>query len=173
MELAIFLFAVGVFLVLLEVILPSFGLITLMALGCFGLSVWRAYEVSPTAAWAMGIVAPVLTIIILYAGVKIVPKTSWGRGLVLQNPAEAGEQLPPTRSETVSLSADGGTSEESLAQLVGSEGVAHTDLRPVGVVLVDGRRVDCVTEGTVIDAGSRVRIVKVEGNRVVVRHVKV
>ncbi|MBL7224174.1 MAG: hypothetical protein ISS72_09995 [Candidatus Brocadiae bacterium] len=173
MELAIFLFAVGVFLLLLEMILPSFGLITLMALGSFGLSVWRASEVSPAAAWAMGILAPVLTIAILYAGIKIVPKTSWGRGLVLQNPAEEGVQLPPTRSESVSLSPDGGTSEESLAPLVGSEGVAHTGLRPVGVVLVAGRRVDCVTEGAMIDAGARVRIVKVEGNRVVVRHVKV
>jgi membrane-bound ClpP family serine protease len=43
----------------------------------------------------------------------------------------------------------------------------------VGLGLVDGRRVDCVTEGAMVDAGSRVKIVQVRGNRVVVRQVRV
>ena len=56
MELALFLFAVGVFLVILETIIPSFGLLTFVALGSFGLSVWQAYDhAGPPAAWAMGI----------------------------------------------------------------------------------------------------------------------
>lgn len=174
MELAIFLFVVGVLLVILETIIPSFGLITLMALGCFGMSVWQAYDsVSPAAAWAIGILAPILTIAILYAGLKIIPKTSWGRGLVLRHPAQEGVKLPPTLSETAELSPEGGTDEKALASLVGAQGVAQSDLRPAGIVRVEGRRVDCVTEGAMIDAGARVKVVEVEGNRVVVRRVKV
>jgi membrane-bound serine protease (ClpP class) len=172
--LALFLFAVGVALVLLEVLIPSFGLLTLMALACFGLSVWRAsVESGPTAAWAMGIVAPVVTIVILYAGIKFIPKTSWGRGLVLSSPEDEGTTLPPSAIESSRLSWEGGTSQATLSEFVGKEGVAQSDLRPVGIVVVDGRRVDCVTEGAMIDAGSRVKIIQVRGNRVVVRQVRV
>jgi membrane-bound serine protease (ClpP class) len=71
------------------------------------------------------------------------------------------------------LSPEGGTEEEELAPLVGSEGVARSDLRPVGIVLIDGQRVDCITEGAMIDSGARVKVIAVEGNRVIVRRVKV
>jgi membrane-bound serine protease (ClpP class) len=46
-------------------------------------------------------------------------------------------------------------------------------LRPAGVALVNGRRVDVVTEGGLIAAGARVKVVAIEGNRVVVRRVQV
>ena len=174
MSLAIFVFAVGVLLVILEVFIPSFGLLTLCAAGCFAVSVWQAYRASGSAAaWAIGAVAPVLTVVILYFGLKYIPRTSWGRGLVLRDPADGGARVPPTSSETAYLSPEGGTDEDRLRPLIGKEGVAQSDLRPVGVIAVDGRRVDVVTEGAMIDAGSRVKIVAVEGNRVVVRKVKV
>ena len=172
MELAVFLFIIGVVLVLLEVIIPSFGLLTLTALGTFALSVWRAYGASgATAAWVMGIIAPVLTLAILYTGLKYVPRTSWGRGLVLRHAAEDGPQLPPSASAT--LAPQSGTVEDALAAFVGREGIAQSELRPAGIVVVDGRRLDCVTEGALLPADTRVRVVKVEGNRVVVRPVKV
>ena len=173
MELAIFLFVVGVLLVVLEALIPSFGLITVMAVGAFGLSVWRAYSVSPAAAVIMGVTAPLLTVAILYFGIKYLPRTSWGRGLVLRDPAEDGTQLPPTASETAAVTAEGGTSEATLRKLVGAQGVAKSDLRPVGIVVIDGHRVDCVTEGAMIEQGARVTVVAVQGNHVVVRQVKV
>lgn len=51
----------------------------------------------------------------------------------------------------------------------GREGVAVTDLRPAGIVIIDGRKVDVVTAGDLIARGRRVRVARVEGNRVVVR----
>lgn len=174
MQLAIFLFACGVFLVVLEVIIPSMGLLTLMALACFGISVWQALDAAgPAAAWTMGVIAPILTIVILFFGLKYAPRTSWGRGLVLSRPEEQGARVPPSVSQTAKVTPQGGTAEARLGPLVGKEGVAHSDLRPVGIVLVDGQRVDCVTEGALIDRGARVRVVAVQGNRVVVRRVKV
>ncbi len=50
----------------------------------------------------------------------------------------------------------------------GREGVAVTDLRPAGIVLIDGRKVDVVTAGDLIARGRRVRVARVEGNRIVV-----
>jgi membrane-bound ClpP family serine protease len=55
-----------------------------------------------------------------------------------------------------------------VAELVGKSGVALTVLRPAGTVDIDGRRIDVVTEGQYIEADAPVRVVAVEGTRVVV-----
>jgi membrane-bound serine protease (ClpP class) len=54
-------------------------------------------------------------------------------------------------------------------ELVGQAGVAHTPLRPSGVAVIGGQRVDVVTEGSLIERGANVRVIAVEGARVVVR----
>jgi len=56
----------------------------------------------------------------------------------------------------------------SRAALVGLEGVAITDLRPVGVMEVDGERYDALAEGTFVGKDSSIRIIAVQGNQVVV-----
>lgn len=53
--------------------------------------------------------------------------------------------------------------------LVGRPGRALTPLRPAGVAAVAGRRVDVVTEGEYLPAGTPVEVIRVEGRRVVVR----
>jgi membrane-bound serine protease (ClpP class) len=58
-----------------------------------------------------------------------------------------------------------------LADLVGQEGVAQTDLRPAGVALIAGKRIDVVTEGMFVDKGSTIVVANVDSNRVVVRQV--
>ncbi len=58
---------------------------------------------------------------------------------------------------------------KDYTQYLDQEGVAYTELRPAGIVLIDGKRVDVVTSGDMVEKGQRVRVVKVEGNRVVVR----
>jgi membrane-bound serine protease (ClpP class) len=50
-------------------------------------------------------------------------------------------------------------------------GVAITQLRPSGTAFIDGKRTDVVTEGGLIDQGASIRVVAVEGIRVVVREV--
>lgn len=55
--------------------------------------------------------------------------------------------------------------------LVGKEGVAVTLLRPVGIVEIDNKRYDCLTEGEYIPAGTRVIVTKVIGNRIFVRKI--
>jgi membrane-bound serine protease (ClpP class) len=51
----------------------------------------------------------------------------------------------------------------------GKEGETQTELRPAGIVTIDGAKLDVVTAGEMIERGRRVRVVKVEGNRIVVR----
>ncbi|MBD5653653.1 MAG: ATP-dependent Clp protease proteolytic subunit, partial [Candidatus Eremiobacteraeota bacterium] len=52
--------------------------------------------------------------------------------------------------------------------LVGHTGVATSYLRPAGVADLDGVRVDVLTEGDFLPAGSRIRVSRVEGARIFV-----
>jgi membrane-bound serine protease (ClpP class) len=59
--------------------------------------------------------------------------------------------------------------ESPYRNLQGQEGVAMTTLRPAGRVRFGDQYVDVVTQGDYIDAGLRVRVIEVTGNRVVVK----
>jgi membrane-bound serine protease (ClpP class) len=54
-------------------------------------------------------------------------------------------------------------------ELLNQTGVAQTNLRPSGMALINGQRIDVVTEGPMIERGTPVKVVAVEGLRVVVR----
>ena len=56
-------------------------------------------------------------------------------------------------------------------ELVNCTGVAITQLRPSGTAFVNGKRVDVITEGALIEQGASIKVVAVEGLRVVVREV--
>lgn len=90
---------------------------------------------------------------------RLLPRLPWVRRSLL---AEA----PPVAA------AAGAAADGSLTGLVGRTGVAATVLRPAGVLDLDGERVDVVTEGEFLPAGSRLRVLYVQGNRVVVGRVE-
>lgn len=54
---------------------------------------------------------------------------------------------------------------EHRARYLGKTGVAITPLRPTGVVEVGGERIEVVTEGEFIAAGSRIRVVAMDRRR--------
>ena len=54
-------------------------------------------------------------------------------------------------------------------ELLSQTGTALTNLRPSGTAIINGRRVDVVTEGPLIERGTPIKVVAVEGMRVVVR----
>ncbi len=50
-------------------------------------------------------------------------------------------------------------------------GVAISQLQPSGAAFINGKRVDVITEGSLIDRGVSLKVVAVKGMRVVVREV--
>ena len=58
--------------------------------------------------------------------------------------------------------------EKKYELLLGKTGVALSMLRPAGIATIEGNRLDVVTRGEMIDAGSPVEVVEIEGNRIVV-----
>ncbi|WP_246569839.1 NfeD family protein [Lentibacillus saliphilus] len=63
----------------------------------------------------------------------------------------------------------GYVSSVSRLDLIGMEGITQTPLRPAGTALFDDERLDVVSEGGFIESHKRVKIVKTEGVRIVVR----
>ena len=60
-------------------------------------------------------------------------------------------------------------SNKDMEIFLGKEGVTTTVLRPTGMAEFDGVRLNVVSEGELVQSGVKVRIVSVEGSRVLVR----
>ena len=60
----------------------------------------------------------------------------------------------------------------SAKELLGKEGIAYTTLRPGGTAEIDGKRVDVVADSEYIDRGTKIRVLRVEGIKVVVTPLK-
>ncbi|MBS4215605.1 MULTISPECIES: NfeD family protein [Neobacillus] len=66
---------------------------------------------------------------------------------------------------------DGYVSNINRTDLLGKEGVALTILRPAGTAIFNNERVDVVSEGGFIAQNAKIKVIKVEGARIVVREV--
>lgn len=149
------LLALGLVFIVLEVFFPSMGLLgTLAAVSIIGGGVLAYVNDTSGLFLAYLLVGFVLVPLVLFGALKIFPKTPLGRHFTLGGPS-----FNPKEAQAV---------EKQLDELVGREGETMTPLRPAGIAVFDRRRVDVVTRGELIDKGVRVKVVKVEGNRVVV-----
>lgn len=61
--------------------------------------------------------------------------------------------------------------DQELTALLDKTGHCHTQLRPCGTVIIDGKRYDVVTRGELVAVGSTVKVVEVTGNRIVVEEI--
>jgi len=89
------------------------------------------------------------------------PHIPYVNRMILQPQGEAGEG-----EEEVSSLVN-----PELAALLGAIGVAATPLRPAGKVQFGDEFVDVVAEGSYVVPGSRVQVIEIEGNRIVVKEV--
>jgi membrane-bound serine protease (ClpP class) len=152
LALAIVLLGLGLGFIVAEILFPSFGVLAVLATASIVGSVAVAFILSTNTGMVFLVAVAVSVPATILAGFKLFPKTPMGKALI--NPG---------------LSFDSQKSYDARdVVLVGKDGVAESMLRPAGVARLDGRRVDVVTRGEMIQAGERVRVLAVEGNRVVV-----
>ncbi|WP_412917815.1 NfeD family protein [Meiothermus sp.] len=148
----ILLFA-GLLLVAFELfVTPGFGIPGLVGLGLIGASIYFTFGDEALQVGSYAIIGLVLGLFLMF---RYLPKGRAARPFVLSSAVE--EKAPP-RNE--------------LESLLGAIGVALTDLRPAGTAQFGERRVDVVTSGEFIDRGQTIRVIQVEGPRVVVRRVE-
>lgn len=66
---------------------------------------------------------------------------------------------------------DGYTSVIDKSKFIGATGICVTDLRPAGTISIDGEPLDVVTEGGFVKQGESVKVINVDGSRVLVRQI--
>ncbi|MCY2958628.1 MAG: hypothetical protein NTY35_00525 [Planctomycetota bacterium] len=151
----IVLFVLGLVLIVLEFLFPSLGALGAAAaislIGAVALAFSQDVSFGVNLLFASAIGVPIA----ILAGMKLLPKGPLGKLLV--NPG-------PTFSDTAAV-------DPRDTRMLGSEGVVESLLRPAGVAIFDGRRVDVVSRGEAIEAGARVTVIELAGNRVVVARV--
>jgi membrane-bound serine protease (ClpP class) len=154
--------SIGVVLLALEVfVTPGVtvagfaGIIALVA--GLGMALVGAGATVSVMIGALGRVA--VSILIAIAGsaalFRVLPSLPFGRRLVLETDMEAKHGYVSTP--------------ESDRRWLGRTGTALSPLRPAGIADIDGTRVDVVSDGGFIDAGTAIEVTRVDGNRIVVR----
>lgn len=146
-------------LLILEVFVPSGGLIAITATGCAIAGVVCLFRVNTT--WGLvGILSLMFLGPTAFAfALKVWPHTPIGRRML-------GDRSPE-EVEAERLAAE--REREQRQALLGAEGTVVTDLRPVGVVAIGGRRYDAISEESILRAGTRIRVTVAEANQLRVR----
>jgi len=156
---AILLLVLGICLGIMEVFFTSAGLLAFLSAASIVVAVILAFYQGPVAGFVILILAMAGMPTAIVLAFKYWPRTSFGRRVLLSAPTSE-DVLPDDRGK------------EYLKSLVGKAAKAKSKLLPSGVVTVDGRNVEAVTEGMPIEAGQEVRIVQIRGKRVVVRPIE-
>ena len=75
-------------------------------------------------------------------------------------------------SPDVQNKTDGFSNSFGWESLKDKEGTADTSLHPSGWIRIEDQRIFVVSEGDFIEKGSKITVLSVDGNRVVVRELK-
>jgi len=144
------LFLAGIALLLVEMFLiPGFGVAGIAGFVAIGASIYLTFGDQALMVGAIAVVTGAVGLVFVF---RYLPRTRAAHALVLEG--AIGEQAPPR---------------ERLEPLEGAIGTAITDLRPAGTARFGQRKVDVVSDGEFVPKGSTVRVILVEGARVVVR----
>lgn len=153
---ATLLLLLGLALIVLEIFVPSGGVLGLLSTLSILAGIVLAFFDGPGTGLAFVLTTVVAIPAILAVAVRVWPDTPMGRHILLRVPTPE-DVLPdsPLRRE--------------LKSLVGKRGIAKSVMLPSGVVIVDGQPIDAIGQGVAIEPGQRIKVVEVRGTRVVVR----
>jgi membrane-bound serine protease (ClpP class) len=142
----------GILVTIAEIIIPSGGILSILAVGVFGYSLYVVFnQVSATAGMVFVMADVVIIPVLVYAGIKFMAKS------------------PVTLRARLSKK-DGVTSQDAGQNaFLGMEGRAVTDLRPSGVAIIDQQRIDVVTRGEYLEKQTEIVVTAVRGNQIVVK----
>jgi len=143
---------IGILVIIAEIILPSGGLLTVLAVGIFGYSLVVVFtQISSTAGAVFLALDVVMVPVLVIAGLKMLAKS-------------------PVTLRTTLSSAEGVTSQNpEMEQYIGKSGKAMSNLRPAGAALIEGKRVDVVTRGEYIEKETAITVQSVTANQVIVK----
>jgi membrane-bound serine protease (ClpP class) len=164
----VLLFALGVGLLAVEIfVTPGFGvvgatgimaIIGSLVLALTALPVDVSFQTGVlTSSILRVLLSMAIVLILFFTAFAILPRTKMRNVLILD--------------AAIKGTSSGGREGAAISEVIasGESGVAESFLRPAGIARFGSRRIDVMSEGDFIDRGEKVIIVRVEGNRVIVR----
>lgn len=143
--------------IIVEIFVPAGGLIGIAGGGAIVASVILAYTQGGTTVGIIVLAASlVLTPATIIVAFKLFPTTPLGKRFILGTTLGSGEDSPQ----------DGEADNRVQA---GDKGIARSVLKPTGVAEIGGKRYSVLTGGEYLSAGTEIEVIRVEGNRILVR----
>ncbi len=144
----------GILVIVVEIFVPSMGILSLLAAGLLIYSLVLVFgQISQAAGMLFLGVDLVAVPVLFYVGIRVLGASS----LSLQSKLS---------------SRDGVTSQSpDLSTWKGKTGKAVTNLRPAGMAMIGEKRLDVVTEGEYVVSGTMVTVTDVRGNQIIVEPV--
>jgi len=152
---AVFLYVVCAALIVAEVFIPSGGLLGVCATVALVSGVLLFFQHSTATGLIGSVVAVFMVPSLLVLAYKLLPRTRFGRRVLL---------APPVRQRGEAI-----TDASELSRLVGRTGRVLTTMRPVGMCDFDGHRIECVAESGYVQRDAQVKAIRVDGTQVTVR----
>lgn len=145
---------VGVVLLIVEMFIPGFGVTGVAGIGFLLLSIILRANTLAEALWmtvVVLIIVGILALLFLRSATK---------GAIAHSPLVLKDSLEKE---------EGFLSTEDMNFFVDKVGETRTNLRPAGIADFDGVKLDVVSEGEFIPDHTRVRVMRIEGRRILVR----
>ncbi len=153
------LIVIALLLMAAELFFPTTGILFVVGAASLGIGVIMAFAINPLQGLIVGaFVCIVLPLLGSYAK-SVWPNTRWGRKFFLPGADEANNSLADTEHNL------------ELESLKGRYGRTLSPLRPAGITQFDGKRVDTLSDGPLVEEGAWVRCIEVRAGKVVVRRV--
>lgn len=141
----------GLMLIGAEIFVPGgvlgvIGVIALIAAAVMGFSIF-----SPATAMMITFGMMIMVGVVILLWIKIFPHTGIGRQMTLMRNLKGAK----------------GT-DNAMESLIGKIGITRSELRPAGIIEVEHRRLDVITQGEMIDPNVTVRVKAIKGNHIIV-----
>ncbi len=151
-----FLYVMGLVLLLVEATIPGFGVA-----GVSGIILVFISIVMISSSFYQAVFLLIGTILGTVLAVYVLYKLGYGKRFI-KSMVLSTEQ----KNE------EGYVSSKDYEKYLGMHGTVITPLRSSGTVLIDGKKVDAISEAEFIDKDTEVEVIKIKGNIIVVRRIK-
>lgn len=152
---SLILVGIGFFVIFLELFLPSAGILGITAAACLISGIVLGFMDSARTGFFLMLAVSATLPIMFSVMVKIWPHTPIGKRILIG--PQAREDVVPT-----------GDYYDEIQSLIGRLGIAKTKMLPSGIVVIDGKKFDAVTDGLPMEPGDTIKVSAVKGNRIVV-----
>ncbi|MCA9221625.1 MAG: hypothetical protein KDA71_14940 [Planctomycetales bacterium] len=154
---AVILLLVGLTLIVLELFVPSGGVIGVLSAAAILGAIVVAFSGGPKSGVAILIASLVIVPTLIAFMIRVWPETPLGRMILIRLPEDQDEVLPDSDYR------------RELKGLVGRIGRVRSPMRPSGLIEIDGRTYDATSPGLSLEVGEPIEVASLSMNRLVVR----